>query len=91
MPSHDQLSLETLMRNWAIGRTTFTTSGQIIVGTGLNTFTALSVGADGEVLTADSSQPSGVKWATVSGGGGGGGGGSGAVHGDIMKWIDIGL
>lgn len=90
MPSHDQLSLETFFLNWAIGRTTFTTSGQIIVSTGDSTFTALSVGADGEVLTADSSQPSGVKWATVSGGGGGGGG-SGAVHGDIMKWIDIGL
>lgn len=88
MSSHDQLSLETLMRNWAIGRTTFTSSGQVIVGTGLNTFTALAAGTDGYVLTADSSVPGGVKWAAS---GGGGGGGSGAVHGDIMKWIDIGL
>ena len=49
----------------------FTAKGQILVGTGNGTYTALPVGSDGQVLVADSTQASGVKWATISGGGGG--------------------
>src|SRR5690606_1659314 len=37
--------------------------GDLIVGTGDNTTTRLPVGANGQLLTADSSQPAGVKWA----------------------------
>jgi hypothetical protein len=51
-------------------RHAFTTKGQILVGTGNGTYTALPVGSDGQVLVADSTQASGVKWATISGGGG---------------------
>ena len=43
--------------------------GDIITGTGTNTSAALTVGADGTVLTADAASTGGVKWATVSGGG----------------------
>ena len=46
----------------------FTTKGQILVGTGNGTYIALPIGTDGQVLTADSSQASGVRWATVSSG-----------------------
>jgi hypothetical protein len=48
----------------------FTVKGQILVATGNGTWQALSVGTDGQVLTADSTQATGVKWATGGGGGG---------------------
>jgi microcystin-dependent protein len=38
------------------------TKGQILVATGNNTATRLSVGSNGTVLTADSTQAAGVKW-----------------------------
>jgi len=41
--------------------------GTIYVGTGSGTATALAVGSDNQVLTADSAQSSGVKWATPAG------------------------
>lgn len=42
----------------------FTAKGKILVGTAASTFTALSVGSNNQVLTADSAQASGVKWST---------------------------
>lgn len=38
--------------------------GDMFVATGDDTVGKLSVGADGTVLTADSAQTSGVRWAT---------------------------
>jgi hypothetical protein len=44
----------------------FTALGQLYVGTGPNGLCALAPGADGQVLTANSSSTTGVEWATVS-------------------------
>jgi hypothetical protein len=43
--------------------------GDLVVGTGADTFSKLTVGANATVLTADSAQATGMKWAAVSGGG----------------------
>ena len=40
--------------------------GDVIVGTAADTAARLGVGADGQVLTADSGEASGVKWAAAS-------------------------
>jgi len=44
--------------------------GDLIGGTGADTFARLAVGANDTVLTADSSTATGLKWAAVAGGGG---------------------
>jgi len=43
--------------------------GDLIVGTGSQTFDNLTVGTNGQVLTADSTAATGLAWATASGGG----------------------
>ncbi len=43
--------------------------GDLVAGTGADTFSRLAVGANDTVLTADSAQATGLKWATVSAGG----------------------
>jgi hypothetical protein len=41
--------------------------GDLVPGTGADTFSRLAVGANGTVLTADSAEATGLKWATPSG------------------------
>jgi hypothetical protein len=43
--------------------------GDLVPGTGADTFSRLAVGANNTVLTADSSQATGMKWAAAAGGG----------------------
>ena len=42
--------------------------GDLVPGTGADTFARLAVGANGTVLTADSAETTGLKWATPSSG-----------------------
>lgn len=46
---------------------TATTKGDMLAASGASTVSRLGVGADGQILTADSTQPLGVKWASGSG------------------------
>jgi hypothetical protein len=44
--------------------------GDLVVGTGADTFSRLAVGTNNYVLTADSAEATGLKWAAAAGGGG---------------------
>jgi hypothetical protein len=44
--------------------------GDLVVGTGADTFSRLAVGTNGQVLTADSAEATGLKFATPASGGG---------------------
>ncbi len=49
-------------------KSTLTTKGDLYVATGASTIVRLGVGTNSQVLTADSTQASGVRWADVPGG-----------------------
>lgn len=46
--------------------TTYTTKGDLLVGTGNNSYIRVGVGSNNQVLMADSSQVGGVKWASAT-------------------------
>lgn len=50
--------------NGKLDKSTYTAKGVIAVATSANAAVAVPVGSNNQVLTADSAQPSGVKWAT---------------------------
>lgn len=50
----------------------FTAKGDLLIGTGSGTLDNLTAGTNGHVLTLDSAETTGVKWAASGGGGGGG-------------------
>lgn len=51
--------------NAAVPKADYSAKGVILVGTGTGTYTAQTVGTNGQYLQADSTQADGVKWATV--------------------------
>ncbi len=53
----------------AIPKSTVTTKGDLIAGTASATVSRLGVGSNGQVLTADSTTATGMKWSTIGGGG----------------------
>ncbi|MFZ9244251.1 MAG: hypothetical protein ACO22S_04025 [Burkholderiaceae bacterium] len=54
--------------NAAIPNATMQVKGDLIVGTGSSTYTNLGVGADGYILSADSTAASGVAWISTDAG-----------------------
>jgi hypothetical protein len=68
-----------------VALTASATVGTVYVADSSGLVAGLGPGTNGYVLTADSAQPLGVKWAA------GGGGGGGATSGDILRKLAIGL
>jgi hypothetical protein len=56
----------TSIENNLIDKTTLTTKGDVFAASAASTVTRLGVGTDGQVLTADSAQTTGLKYATVT-------------------------
>jgi hypothetical protein len=61
-------SLDYKVTNNVVLKSTFTTKGDILATSAASTPTRLAVGSNNQVLTADSSAATGVKWATPSSG-----------------------
>lgn len=52
----------------AIPATTFDAKGDLLAGTGSDTYTRVALGIDGYLLTADSAQAAGIKWSAAPSG-----------------------
>jgi nitrate reductase NapAB chaperone NapD len=63
----DLVSRVTTLENAEIPDTIIDAKGDLIVGSADDTATRLGVGTDGFVLTADSNETTGVKWASAGG------------------------
>lgn len=72
-----------------VDKATLTTKGDLYVATAAGTIVRLPVGANTEVLTADSAQTAGVKWAASAGGGGSGLAFPGAINPKANRWAVI--
>lgn len=66
--AYDLANTANTTANAAVAKSTATTKGDLLAATAASTITRLGVGTNGQVLTADSTQATGMKWATSSGG-----------------------
>ena len=66
-PNADVTDASSVAAAGAVMETDYVAKGDLLVATGASTPVPLTVGADGQVLTVDSSEASGVKWAAVPG------------------------
>jgi len=57
------------LANGAIAKTIVDAKGDLIAATAADTVSRLAIGTNGQVLTADSTAATGMKWATAGGGG----------------------
>jgi hypothetical protein len=57
------------LANGAIAKSIVDAKGDLVAATAADTVTRLAVGANGTVLTADSAEATGMKWAAAAGGG----------------------
>jgi len=64
------------------GDTIWDSRGDLAAGSGSDAAARLPVGTDGQTLVADSSQPTGLRWATAPAGGG-------ASPADTAAWLPL--
>jgi len=57
------------LANGAVAKSIVDAKGDLIAATAADTVSRLAVGTNGQVLTADSAEATGLKWATAGGGG----------------------
>jgi hypothetical protein len=67
--AYDLASTASTTATAAIPKSTVTTKGDLIAATASATVSRLGVGTNGQVLTADSTAATGLKWAAAAGGG----------------------
>jgi hypothetical protein len=65
-----QTQISNVSGSLGVQASTWTAKGVIVSASSASTVSALTVGTNGQVLTADSAEASGVKWATAASGGG---------------------
>lgn len=61
-------SIDYKLTNNVVLKTAYTGKGVLLAASGASTPAALAAGTDGYVLTADSTQTGGIKWAAAAGG-----------------------
>lgn len=79
-PQNIVLTLPNRATDTIVGYGDYSAKGVILVGTGSGTFAALTVGADGTVLTAASGQTSGVQWSATT---------FPAQPGGVTSWVNV--